>query len=69
MFWDNKKLERTTLQDQLQAKHATDIYVCGLAYDVCVGKYGIFMCHSIYNDKGDLYLTELNVDDMRCAVT
>ncbi|KAK6636893.1 hypothetical protein RUM43_010557 [Polyplax serrata] len=37
VFWDNKKLERTTLQDQLQAKHATDIYVCGLAYDVCVG--------------------------------
>lgn len=37
VFWDNKKLTETTLCKQLQAKGATDIYVCGLAYDVCVG--------------------------------
>lgn len=37
VFWDNKKLTRTTLNDELRAKNATDIYVCGLAYDVCVG--------------------------------
>lgn len=27
----------TTLCAQLRLKNATDIYVCGLAYDVCVG--------------------------------
>ncbi|XP_034948815.1 uncharacterized protein Naam [Chelonus insularis] len=37
VFWDNKKLTETTLSSQLQDKGATDIYVCGLAYDVCVG--------------------------------
>lgn len=37
VFWDNKKLTETTLSSQLQAKGATDIYICGLAYDVCVG--------------------------------
>ncbi|KAJ1520528.1 hypothetical protein ONE63_003649 [Megalurothrips usitatus] len=37
VFWDNKKLTRTTLGDELRARNATDIYVCGLAYDVCVG--------------------------------
>lgn len=38
VFWDNKKLSDTTLCGQLRMKGATDIYVCGLAYDVCVGK-------------------------------
>ena len=38
VFWDNKKLTQTTLVTQLEQKKATDIYVCGLAYDVCVGK-------------------------------
>jgi len=37
VFWDNKKLSDTTLNAQLKMKGATDIYVCGLAYDVCVG--------------------------------
>ncbi|KAL0112505.1 hypothetical protein PUN28_012077 [Cardiocondyla obscurior] len=37
VFWDNKKLTETTLSSQLQEKGATDIYICGLAYDVCVG--------------------------------
>ncbi|KAF5303581.1 hypothetical protein FQR65_LT08182 [Abscondita terminalis] len=36
-FWDNEKLTATTLCEQLRLKNATDIYVCGLAYDVCVG--------------------------------
>lgn len=39
VFWDNKKMTRTTLSDELRARNATDIYVCGLAYDVCVGMY------------------------------
>ncbi|XP_011871806.1 PREDICTED: uncharacterized protein LOC105564199 [Vollenhovia emeryi] len=37
VFWDNKKLTETTLSSQLQEKGATDIFICGLAYDVCVG--------------------------------
>jgi len=32
-------MERTSLDDKLLAKGITDIYVCGLAYDVCVGMY------------------------------
>ncbi|XP_063224026.1 uncharacterized protein LOC134531913 [Bacillus rossius redtenbacheri] len=41
VFWDNKKLTETTLVSELQNKNATDIYVCGLAYDVCVGATAI----------------------------
>ncbi|KAK7869347.1 hypothetical protein R5R35_012893 [Gryllus longicercus] len=37
VFWDNKKLSDTTLCSELKQRNATDIYVCGLAYDVCVG--------------------------------
>ncbi|XP_061929361.1 uncharacterized protein LOC107997117 [Apis cerana] len=37
VFWDNKKMMETSLSSQLQEKNATDIYICGLAYDVCVG--------------------------------
>lgn len=38
VFWDNKKLSDTSLNSQLKEKGITDIYVCGLAYDVCVGQ-------------------------------
>jgi nicotinamidase-related amidase len=41
VFWDNKKLTETSLSSQLQEKGATDIYVCGVAYDVCVGATAI----------------------------
>lgn len=37
VFWDNKKMTDTTLCGQLRLKNATDIYICGLAYDICVG--------------------------------
>ncbi|KAK2584217.1 hypothetical protein KPH14_006635 [Odynerus spinipes] len=37
VFWDNKKLTETTLSSQLREIGTTDIYICGLAYDVCVG--------------------------------
>lgn len=36
-FWDNSKQTDTKLEAQLKRKHVTDVYVCGLAYDVCVG--------------------------------
>lgn len=36
-FWDNNKIGETTLREQLERRNITDIYLCGLAYDVCVG--------------------------------
>ena len=38
VFWDNKKLTDTSLGNQLRHRGASDIYICGLAYDVCVGR-------------------------------
>ena len=37
-FWDNNKLSQTELVRILAKHHVTDVYVCGVAYDVCVGK-------------------------------
>lgn len=37
-FWDNSKLTDTKLAAQLKMRNITDVYVCGVAYDVCVGK-------------------------------
>ncbi|KAJ8935980.1 hypothetical protein NQ318_000850 [Aromia moschata] len=36
-FWDNSKLTDTKLEAQLKMRNITDVYVCGVAYDVCVG--------------------------------
>ena len=38
-FWDNKKVSQTILNEELKKKGITDVYVCGLAYDVCVGQW------------------------------
>ena len=35
-FFDNKKLGKTELEDLLRRRGVTDVYVCGIAYDVCV---------------------------------
>ena len=37
-FWDNMKLSKTNLEGKLTEMGVTDVYVCGIAYDVCVGK-------------------------------
>lgn len=37
-FFDNCKLNETSLNSDLKKLGVTDIYVCGLAADVCVGK-------------------------------
>lgn len=34
-FWDNDKKGSTTLHSDLRALGVTDVYVCGIAYDVC----------------------------------
>lgn len=36
-FWDNNKLSETGLGKELKDRGITDVFVCGLAYDVCVG--------------------------------
>jgi nicotinamidase-related amidase len=36
-FYDNAKLNETTLHNDLKKHQITDVYVCGLATDVCVG--------------------------------
>uniref|UniRef100_A0A1I8GH48 nicotinamidase n=1 Tax=Macrostomum lignano TaxID=282301 RepID=A0A1I8GH48_9PLAT len=36
-FWDNGKRKRTDLFDQLHRLQVRDVFVCGLATDVCVG--------------------------------
>lgn len=48
VFWDNKKMQETTLSSQLQEKGVTDIYICGLAYDVCVGATAVDALRSGY---------------------
>lgn len=36
-FWDNGKLSQTNLLLELLDKNITNLYVCGLAFDFCVG--------------------------------
>lgn len=37
VFFDNQRLSKTTLDAELKSKGISDLYVCGIAYDVCVG--------------------------------
>ena len=37
-FWDNLHRSQTSLNEELRAKGVTDVYVCGIAYDYCVGE-------------------------------
>lgn len=48
VFWDNKRLSETTLSSQLQKLGISDIYVCGVAYDVCVGATAVDALKSGY---------------------
>lgn len=36
-FWDNCRSAETGLNAQLRERSVTDVFVCGVAYDVCVG--------------------------------
>ena len=47
-FWDNNKIAQTELAKQMKDKNVTDLYVCGLAYDVCVGKIFWFFSTTLY---------------------
>ena len=44
-FFDNQKLSKTSLEDIIKKEDVTDIYVCGIATDVCVGEYGKCLSH------------------------
>ena len=37
-FFDNGKLSHTEMEEFLRSNGVTDTYVCGIAYDVCVGE-------------------------------
>ena len=37
-FFDNAKLGKTCLEELIRDEGCTDVYVCGIATDVCVGK-------------------------------
>ena len=36
-FFDNQKLSKTCLEELILKEEVTDLYVCGIATDVCVG--------------------------------
>lgn len=40
-FWDNNKHSQTELVQILSKHNITDVYLCGVAYDVCVGFTGL----------------------------
>ena len=46
-FWDNGKLAQTNLEADLVKRGVTDVYVTGIAYDVCVGKNDACQHHFI----------------------
>ena len=37
-FFDNAKLGKTSLEDMIKEEEVCDVYVCGIATDVCVGR-------------------------------
>ena len=37
-FFDNAKLSKTCLEELVKKEGVSDVYVCGIATDVCVGK-------------------------------
>ena len=37
-FFDNQKLSKTSLEELMVKEDVTDLYICGIATDVCVGK-------------------------------
>ena len=49
-FWDNNKQSQTTLVKILDDNKVTDVHLCGVAYDVCVGKCVIGNYCTILND-------------------
>ena len=47
-FFDNGKLQSTELEELILKKEITDVFVCGIAYDVCVGESRM---HDLIHEK------------------
>ena len=41
-FFDNAKLGKTSLEEMIREEGVFDVYVCGIATDVCVGEYSSY---------------------------
>ena len=57
-FFDNSKLSKTALEEIIKKELVSDIYVCGIATDVCVGKKSVCLsvkyspcCKNIFRNK------------------
>ncbi|XP_054164612.1 nicotinamidase-like [Oppia nitens] len=48
VFWDNQRLSQTNLDQQLQGLGVSDVYVCGIATDICVGYTAVDSCQLGY---------------------
>lgn len=35
-FWDNQKRSETSLNSEIHSRGITDVFICGIAYDICV---------------------------------
>ncbi|TRY73869.1 hypothetical protein TCAL_05063 [Tigriopus californicus] len=62
-FYDNKKISHTEMEAHLRSKNVTDIFVCGIAYDVCVESYSSFY------DNHKMSETKLKTELLRRGVT
>ncbi|KAK9869708.1 hypothetical protein WA026_003447 [Henosepilachna vigintioctopunctata] len=73
VFWDNMKLTDTKLDAQLKLKNITDVYICGLAYDVCVGSTTMDSINEGYRtilmDDCCRGVDLLNIEQMKQRVT
>ena len=45
-FFDNAKLSKTCLEELIKKEGVSDVYVCGIATDVCVGKMKTITHHT-----------------------
>ncbi|XP_033742330.1 nicotinamidase-like [Pecten maximus] len=64
-FWDNNKLAETDLVRILSKHKVTDVYLCGVAYDVCVGSTGV---HALEHGYRTILIEDaargVNLDDI-----
>ena len=40
-FYDNQKLSKTILDELIRKEGVSDLYICGIATDVCVGRFHV----------------------------
>ena len=47
-FFDNAKLSKTCLEERVKKEGVSDVFVCGIATDVCVGKTSVRLTACLY---------------------